>query len=118
MAQGGVTNRATTFGLAAPGANTDILSADLTPQMAGFFVVSVSLTTSSVFNVTETQGATTYTNGLNKSNALNAGDKYVFTFPVNAATAYNFQIETDGVVRELTVMECSDFGTAQSAQGT
>ena len=118
MAQGGINMRAERFNVSAPGINTNILATSLTPTMSGFFVVSVSLTTGAVFNVTETQSGTTYTNGLNKSNALNAGDKYVFTFPVSQSTAYNFQVETDSVIRELTVAESSDFGSGQSAQGT
>ena len=118
MAQGGANVRAEGFNIAAPGANTNILTNSITPTMGGFFVVSITLSTGSIVNVTETQGSTTLTNGLNKSNALNVGDKYCFTFPVSSATAYNFQVETNSIIRELIVVEMSDVGTAQSAQGT
>ena len=117
MSMGGVTPRADLADVASPGNNTNIITS-ITPQMSGFFIVMVALATSSVFNVTVTRDGNERTFGLNKSNALNALDMYCFTFPVSASDAYNFQVETTGIIRRIMVMECSDFGSAQSAQGT
>lgn len=105
MAADGLSIRSLTFGLAAPGANTDILSTALTPTYGAAWRVTVCLTTSSVFNMTITQGSTTFTCGINSSVALNAGDLYSFTLGVNPANSYNFQVETNSVIRILQIDE-------------
>lgn len=117
MASGGVGIKSDSFTIAAPGANTNILSTSLTPSMGGYFQVFVVLATGSVFNMTETRSGTTYTVGLNKSTALVAGDGYTFSFPVSSSSAYNFQVETDGVIRILRVVEVSDPASLTGAQG-
>lgn len=98
----------------APGANTSIFGgAGLSvSEGASAIRVTVCLTTSSVFNVvTNSAGGTDYTNGLNASVALNAGDVYTFTFGALAYDAagnrlgYDFQVETDSVIRFLIVDE-------------
>lgn len=94
------------YAVAAPGANTNILATALVPRgKASAFRLTICLTTASVLNLHTTDGTTAYVNGLNASNALNAGDVYTFTFSVDDAISYNFQIETDGVVRFLIVDE-------------
>jgi hypothetical protein len=103
----GLALKSDNFTISAPGANTNILGTSLTPTYGGYFQVFVVLATGSVFNMTETRSSTTYTVGLNKSTALVAGDGYVFSFPVSASSTYNFQVETDGVIRILRVMETS-----------
>jgi hypothetical protein len=117
MASGGVAVKADEFNVAAPGANTDILATSLTPSMGGYFQVFVVVGTGSVFNMTDTQGATTFTVGLNKSTALVAGDGYTFSFPVSTDSAYNFRVETDGIIRRLIVLEVSDPAGLTGAQG-
>ena len=91
----------------APGANTDILAADVTPTINGsVFRVTVCLGTASVFNVVETDGTQAFTEGLNSSVALNAGDRYTFILgSTRTDNTYNFQVETDGVIRVLQVEE-------------
>lgn len=97
---------ASVYSGSAPGANTDILAADVEPQIRGsVFRVTVCLSTESVFNVTTTDGTTAYTNGLNSSTALNAGDVYMFAFGTREDIDYNFQVETDSVIRFLYVEE-------------
>lgn len=92
--------------IAAPGANTNIFTDNLTPVYScSVFRVTVALTTASVFNVIMTDGTTSYTNGLNLSVALQAGDLYTFTFGVHNGNTYNFQVETDSVIRILQVDE-------------
>lgn len=94
------------FNRAAPGANTNIATTALTPAYpVSAFRITVALATASVFNVTETVGATTNTYGLNASAALNAGDVYTFVMGVNNSATYNFQVETDGIIRKLQVDE-------------
>ena len=99
----GLTVLSANFNVSAPGANTDILTTSITPQYGCALRVTVCLATASVFNVTMTQGSTTFTCGLNSSVALNAGDLYAFTFGANTSTAYNFRVETDGVIRILQI---------------
>ena len=111
------------YAQAAPGANTNIIATGhQIASVAGLRFarkasrvrVFVVLTTGSVFNYTVTNGTTAYTNGLNASAALNAGDAYEFEFSVEAtddgtetgnALTYNFQVETDSVIRQLIVTE-------------
>ena len=104
----GVALKSDNFTISAPGSNTNILSTSLTPTYGGYFQVFVTLTTGSVFNAIETRGGTSYAIGMNKSTALVAGDGYVFSFPVSPSSTYNFQVETDSVIRVLRVMEVSD----------
>lgn len=94
------------FNQSAPGANTNILSTGVSPYAKTAAIrVTVVLATASVFNVFVTQGATSFTCGLNASAALNAGDVYTFTFGANSETTYNFRVETDGVIQVLNVEE-------------
>lgn len=111
------------YAQSAPGANSAIIpSGAQFPSITGIKFsrrasrcrVFVVLTTSSVFNYTVTDGTTAYTNGLNASAALNAGDAYEFEFDVQSHTTdteagtaliYNFQVETDSVIRQLIVTE-------------
>ncbi len=97
---------ASVYSGSAPGANTDILATDVNPEHDyTLFRVTICLATSSVFNVTTDDGTTAYTNGLNSSVALNAGDMYTFVFSTRQGIGYNFQVETDGVIRFLYVEE-------------
>ena len=97
----------------APGANTNIFTTGLkVSEGCAALRVTVCLTTASVFNIyTDSDGGTDYTCGLNSSSALQAGDVYTFTFGALAYDAagnrlsYNFQVETDGVIRFLIVDE-------------
>lgn len=113
-----VASLATVYAGAAPGANTNILATSVKVSAhASAIRVTVCLTTSSVFNVQTTDGTTAYVNGLNASVALNAGDVYTFTFGARryksqpytdgttAELSYNFQVETDSVIRFLFVDE-------------
>lgn len=113
----GVALKSDEFTIPAPGANTNILSTSLTPTYGGYFQVFVTLTTGSVFNMMEARGGTTYAVGMNKSTALVAGDGYVFSFPVSPSSTYNFQVETDSVIRVLRVLEISDPAGLTGAQG-
>ena len=97
--------------IAAPGANTDILSTALTPKEGSALKITVLLATGSVFNMTVTDGTNTYTGGLNASAALNAGDRYTFTVGADPANSYNFQVETDGIIQCLIIQE-AQFGTS------
>ena len=94
--------RDTVFNGSAPGTDTDIFSSDITPKQGSVRArVTVALTTSSVVNVSATDGTTTHTWGLNASAALNAADLYEFQFGTDPALAYNVQVETDGVIEQL-----------------
>lgn len=109
---------ATVYNGSAPGANTNILATGVKVSgHASAIRLTVVLATSSVFNYTVTDGTTAFTVGLNSSAALNAGDAYTFTFDARryksqpytdgttAELTYNFQVETDGVIRQLFVTE-------------
>lgn|SRR3990167_2958124 len=120
MSSKGLITRAALFNRAAPGANTNILTSNITPAEGSAMRVSVVLATASVFNTTITDGTTTFTCGLNASVALTAGDMYFFEFACHPsetnsgsanALGYNFQVETDGIIRYLVVEE-AQLGTA------
>jgi len=90
------------FNGAAPGTDTDIFSSDITPAKGSVRSrITIALTTSSVVNLSATDGSTTHTWGLNASAALQAADLYSFEFGTDPALAYNVQIETDGIVEQL-----------------
>jgi len=103
------------FNGSAPGANTAILATGLRPShTASAYRITVALTTSSVLNVTCTDGTTPHKWGLNASAALNAADLYTFTFAVRSTDdglstgtnlTYNFEVETDSVIECLFVEE-------------
>lgn len=120
------------FNVAAPGVSTNIITQDaqgnsittgLTPRSkSGFWRITIVLATDSVVDETVTDGTTTFTSSLNAGVALTHGLKYSFDSPfagVIPATqtqtsspkplAYNWQVETNGVIRELFVQE-SDTG--------
>ena len=103
----GLSIRSDNFTIAAPGANADILTTAVTPTYGCALRVTVVLATASVFNVTVTRSGTTYTCGLNESVALTAGDMYTFTFGASTSNAYNFRVETNGVINVLQVDEVS-----------
>ena len=94
------------YALAAPGANTNMLTTGLTPVYpVSAFRVTVRLATTSVFNLHSTDGTTAYVTGLNNSVALAAGDLYTLSFGVNNSLTYNFKVETDGIIAMLQVDE-------------
>lgn len=98
----------TGYNIAAPGANTNILDASLTPKRAGWFHGSIVLNTSSVVNYTVSDGTTTFTVGLDESSTIPAGDAYQFGFAVHPNFSYNFQVETNGIIRQIVVFESDD----------
>ena len=96
----------------APGANTDILSTDLTPdRTVSAYRITVACDTGTVFNVMIDDGSSaTHAFGLNGNTALTAGAIYTFVFGVTAtddglkngtACSYNFQVETDSDIHLL-----------------
>lgn len=94
------------FNQAAPGANTNILAASVTPVVAGSkFQVTIVLGTGSIVDVRETQGATAFSHSLNAGVALAAGAIYYMEFAVSRLSTYNFRVQTDGVIRRLIVDE-------------
>ena len=116
--QAAVAALVTGFNLSAPGANTNILATSIkVSPHAVALRITVCLATASVFNVMVSDGTTTFALGQEKSTALNAGDSYTFTLGarrykshpyVEGTTTeltYNFQVETDGVIRILFVEE-------------
>src|SRR5687768_1354605 len=107
MSQYSIRRLVTKYALAAPGANTDFGA--FTPQYPVSQVrMSIAVTTSTILNLSVTDGTTGYILGLNGSVALAAGDLYTFTFPISKLSAggdvvsasskalsYAFQVETD-----------------------
>jgi len=90
----------------APGANTNILTTDLTPdRTVSAYRLTVRCETATVFNVIIDIGASAdLVCGLNGDTALSAGCLYTFVFGVTGTTdglkagtacTYNFQVETD-----------------------
>ena len=94
------------FNLAAPGADTDIEANELIPaEGVTIFRIQFSPTVATVLNIMETRSGTTFAGGLNSSAAVGAGDVAIFDVLVSDASTYNFQIETNGIIRQLKVAE-------------
>lgn len=91
------------FDIAAPGANTDIISSDLSPKVSGAFRITVAVSTSTVFDVKVTDGTDTHVISLNDGVALTANALYTFSFGVSDALDYNFRVKTDSVIEVLQV---------------
>ena len=102
MAADNIINHAAVHEGSAPGANTDILSSDITPNYGvSCLRITTQVTTASVMNVmVKKTGNTTQTCALNNNIALNA-----FTFGCVSGQDYNFQVETDGQIDILQVDE-------------
>lgn len=95
-------NQAPIFNGTAPGANTNIFTANLTPKK-GYrkLIIDIQLATASVVNLMVKKSATTITSPLNSGVALLAGKPYVFEKLVHSDHSYNLQLETDGVITIL-----------------
>lgn len=116
MSAAGPIQRYAAHAQTAPGANTDIMSADLSvlPGMA-HVRVTVSLATGSVFNMTITDGTTEYALHLNSGTALTASCLYSFDVPLSTKSSagtktysYNFQVATDGIIQHIEVWELKE----------
>lgn len=87
-----------------PGADTDILSADVSPPETGTLAVKVVLNSAAVFNVQEDiDGGPELEEDLNSGNSLTAGAGFVFTIPCRGDASYNFQVESAVQVNVLQV---------------
>ena len=102
--------------IAAPGANTNILTTSITPTVGCALRFTIALATASVLNITYLKtGGTERACGTQKSVALTAEDFYTFTIGAcpqtipnsgnRVAVSYNCQVETDGVIRYLLIEE-------------
>jgi hypothetical protein len=96
--------RAVVFDAAAPGADTDFITA-ITPKKNGAFRVTVILNGNSTLKVTATQ-STTMTGLLNAGVALTGGNVYTFSFGVRPDTSYNFQLGSNVAIDYFQVDEC------------
>lgn len=101
----------TEYAKAAPGANTTFSTFKVSP-VCGMVRITVAVTTSTVLNLTVTDGSTAYVLGLNGSVALAASDLYSFVVPLRYTSngddggtvlTYGFQVETDSIIRILWV---------------
>lgn len=107
------------FNRSAPGANTDIIANGITnilngattatsytPSVDCYIAVSIVVATASVVNMTETYSGTTFTYGLERSATVSSGDLFGWSLiPVFTACTYNFQVETDSIIRRLAIVE-------------
>ncbi len=98
--------KANIFSSAPPGANVDILGADIVPTNSPStcrvaFVTGID----TVVKSRVTQGATTVDAYLNDSVALVSGSLYIFDIMWESGDALNFQFETDGMVQVLKAHE-------------
>ena len=101
------------FNKAAPGANTNILDANVTPVQMGtdspIFRVTACLAVSSVLNVVITDSdGNSETIGLNDNAAITADAMFREAFAVRSDYTYNFQVETDGEIKLLLVDQIND----------
>jgi len=80
-----------------PGANSDILSSDISPDNPGTLEVRVALDSSAVFALNE--DGKVY--DLNRGTSLNSGADYGFSINVGDNVTYNFQVESAVTVNRL-----------------
>ena len=96
-----------------PGANTNIYAAVKVSESASAIRITVSLATSSVFDLRITDGSTAYTLHLNEGVALTASCLYTFVVAARRYSSqtgtteltYSNRVATDGVVQLLFVEE-------------
>ncbi len=98
--------KANVFSSAPPGANVDILGADIVPTNTPStcrvaFVTGIN----TVVKSRVTQGATTVDAYLNDGVALVSGSLYIFDIMWEEGDALNFQFETNGMVQILKAHE-------------
>lgn len=99
------------WSLTAPGSGLIFTTAKRPIAAVSAFRIDVCLSGSSVFQVTESDGTTTFTNDLNSGTALTAGSVYTFvmesrkTTPTGTAIQYNFKVAAGTGVRSLRVTE-------------
>lgn len=93
------------FNITAPGVDTNVPNVGVKPGPAALLRITIALTTSSVVNLSVTDGSTTHVWGLNSSTALNAADLYVFELGAMHGLTYDVQVETDGVIEILLIDE-------------
>ncbi len=98
--------KANIFSSAPPGANVDILGADIVPTNSPStcrvaFVTGIN----TVVKSRVTQGATTLDAYLNDGVALVSGSLYIFDIMWEEGDALNFQFETNGIVQVLKAHE-------------
>ena len=93
------------FELAAPGSNTSF--AAFTPFYTTSFVrIAIRPVTGTVVNLIVTSGATSVVCGLNASTVVAAGDLKTFDpVPVHSEFSYALQVETDGVISYVSIVE-------------
>ena len=95
--------RVTIFNGAAPGADTNILSANITPKpITVLSRIGVAFGHSAKLNLMGTDGTTTYAWALNEGSNLAADTLYKFEFTTDPSLSYNLQISHNGVVEQLT----------------
>lgn len=94
------------YNISAPGANTGITGGFTVGSNTSAIRITIAATTSSVVNLTATDGTTAHKWGLDESNAVQAADLY--TFPVingQLGLTYDVEVETDGVIEVLNIVE-------------
>jgi len=80
-----------------PGANTDILSNDITPDEPGTLEVRFVVGGSAVPRLSEDGNV----HDLNAGNSMNAGADYSFSINVGSNVGYNFQVDSAVTVNRL-----------------
>ncbi len=98
--------KANIFSSAPPGANVDILGADIVPTNSPS-ICRVAFVTgiNTVVKSRVTQGATTLDAYLNDGVALVSGSLYIFDIMWEEGDALNFQFETNGMVQVFKAHE-------------
>lgn len=89
-----------------PGANTDILSSDITPSFnPSLLRIMVALDAAAKFSAVVTVSETEYSVAFNSGADLEAGCLYMFDLLVHSGDTVNFQIDSAETVSLLRVQE-------------
>jgi len=90
---------------AAPGANTDLLTSDVTwTQWSSMLRLTITCDTSTVVNLMVSRGGTENALGMNANAAVAAGGTYVWDVPgLEPGDVINVQVETDSAIPHVAI---------------
>lgn len=96
--------------LAAPGADTNMVTAFTPGASTNYLEVQISLATASILDLRVTDGTTAYSIALNNGVALNASQLYRFDVLCahvagSTTLTYSLRVRTNGVIQNLVIRE-------------
>ena len=100
-------NKSTLFNTALPGAGSNILNSDISPQFSpGTLRIYVCISIAGVLSIARTSGGSTITENLNAGSSLVACAAYIFSVPWTIGETINLRCSTTGgIIYKLQIDE-------------